>query len=305
MREWLVVYAKGFAMGAADAVPGVSGGTIALITGIYDRLIAAVASLTADGPAALARLREGHNPGRVAGVTADLVAMDVPFLVALGLGVVSGVATLANVVDAALHAVPALTFAFFFGLILASPWVLRREVRATRGALAAGVAGFTVAFYVSGLPERVAAFGPALLVVAGAIAISAMVLPGISGSLILLILGPYEQLTGAVSELTDVLFGSGGDPTGPAVTLAAFSVGAFVGILSFARLVALALAEYRAATMAFLVGVMVGALRTPGRRILEHTGTLDAGTLAPLVAVGVVGAATVLVLDYATDDVVV
>lgn len=305
MREWLVVYAKGFAMGAADAVPGVSGGTIALITGIYDRLIEAVASLTADGPAALARLRDGHNPGRVAGFRADLVEMDVPFLVALGVGVVSGVATLANVVDAALHAVPALTFAFFFGLILASPWVLRREVRATPAAAVAGVAGFALAFFVSGLPERTAAFGPALLVVAGAIAISAMVLPGISGSLILLVMGPYRQLTGAVSTITDVLLGSGGDAAEPVVTLVAFTVGAFVGVLSFARVVAWALETYRAATMAFLVGVMVGALRTPWLRIQGAVETFDAGTVAALLAVGVVGAATVLVLDYVTDDVMV
>jgi putative membrane protein len=304
MREWLVVYLKGFAMGAADAVPGVSGGTIALITGIYERLVDAVAGLTTRGPAVLREFAVGHNPGRAAVARAAFVDLDLAFLVALGLGVVSGVLTLANAVDYALHAAPAATYAFFFGLILASPWVLRREVEATPAALAAGLAGAALAFYVSGLPARTAAFGPVLLAVAGAIAISAMVLPGVSGSLVLLVLGPYEQLTGAVSDLTDAALG-GGDPTGPMVALGAFTVGAFVGVLSFARAVSWALDEYRAATMAFLVGVMVGALRRPAVEVAAEVAAWDAGTTAAVVGAGVVGAAVVLALDYATADAVV
>lgn len=306
LRAWLAVYAKGAAMGAADAVPGVSGGTIALIVGIYERLVSALAGLSvADGATVVALVpRLGSRDGR-ATVAETLRALDVPFLAVLGAGVVSAVVTVANVVDVAYTQYPGLTFAFFFGLIAASVVVLIGEVAVdTPGRIGAALGGFALAFAVSAqatagtLPD-----GLAVMVVTGAVAICAMVLPGVSGSLILLTLGKYETMTSAVSTTVDaVAAGALGDAVAPVATLAAFSLGALVGILTFARVVQWALAEYRAATVTFLVALMAGALRAPAVRIADATAAWTVGSVAPLVAAGVVGAAAVLVLDATTDD---
>jgi putative membrane protein len=309
IRNWASVFLKGVAMGAADAIPGVSGGTIALITGIYDRLIEAIAGLTEHGPDLVSDLREGGNPDRFATASATLRTMDLPFLVVLGLGVLTGVGTLANLIDLALEAYRALTFAFFFGVILVSPVVLRGEVELRRPRpLAAGVAGFLLAFAVAGLPYRQAEYSLPALFLIGAIGISAMVLPGISGSLVLLIIGAYEGLTGAVSDLTRALVGmADGGGVGPAVepltVLAVFAAGAFVGVLTFARVVSRALEVDRVATMTFLVGVMFGALRTPVREIAGSVRAFTAPVVLSLVAAGVVGAFVVLVLEYVTGGI--
>ncbi|MDL0127537.1 DUF368 domain-containing protein [Halobacterium salinarum] len=306
LRAWLAVYAKGAAMGAADAVPGVSGGTIALIVGIYERLVSALAGLSVADVATVVALvpRLGSRDGR-ATVAETLRALDVPFLVVLGAGVVSAVVTVANVVDVAYTQYPGLTFAFFFGLIAASVVVLIGEVAVdTPGRIGAALGGFALAFAVSAqatagtLPD-----GLAVMVVTGAVAICAMVLPGVSGSLILLTLGKYETMTSAVSTAVDaVAAGALGDAVAPVATLAAFSLGALAGVLTFARVVQWALAEYRAATVTFLVALMAGALRAPAVRIADATAAWTVGSVAPLVAAGVVGAAAVLVLDATTDD---
>jgi putative membrane protein len=305
-REWAAVYLKGAAMGAADAVPGVSGGTIALITGIYERLVGAIAALDPEEALALLPLLP-----RLGGVDARqefgdaLSDMEVPFLLVLGVGVLTAVITMANVVEVAIHDFPGLTFAFFFGLIAASVVVLLGEVSAdTPGRVLAGVTGFVFAFVLSGQAQgNVLPGGLAVMFVAGAVAICAMVLPGVSGSLILLTLGKYDTMTGAVSDATDALFaGAFGEAVDPLSTLVVFSLGALVGILTFARAVEWALEHYRAATLTFLVALMAGALRAPGIRIADATSAWTAASVAPLLAAGVVGAGAVLALDATTDD---
>jgi len=232
LRAVAGVYLRGVAMGAADAIPGVSGGTIALITGIYERLVDAIAGLSEYAPALVDGALGNGDGGRVTATWRTLRAMDVPFLVVLALGVLTGVTTLANVIDFALSAYRALTFAFFFGVILASPVVLRAEValREPRP-LAAGVVGFLFAFAISGLPHRQAEYTTVALFLVGAIAICAMVLPGISGSLVLLVIGAYDALVGAVSDLTHVVLGAadGGSlaaAVAPLSTLVVFAAGA-------------------------------------------------------------------------------
>ena len=306
VREWAAVYLKGAAMGAADAVPGVSGGTIALITGIYERLVGAIASLDPEEALALLPLLPRLGDASARRELGDALSeMEVPFLLVLGVGVLSAVVTVANAVDVAYHEYPGLTFAFFFGLIAASVVVLLGEVSAdTPGRIAAGVVGFAFAFVLSGLSHgNVLPGGLAVMFVAGAVAICAMVLPGVSGSLILLTLGKYETMTGAVSEATDALFaGALGDAVDPVSTLVVFSGGALVGILTFARVVEWALDHYRAATLTFLVALMAGALRAPAIEIADATAAWTAATVAPLLAAGVVGAGAVLALDATTDD---
>jgi putative membrane protein len=305
-RAWLAVYLKGAAMGAADAVPGVSGGTIALITGIYERLVGAIAAL--DPQEALALLpmlpKLGNTEVREE-FWHSLVEMDVPFLTLLTLGVLSAVITVANVVEVAIHDFPGLTFAFFFGLIAASVVVLLSEVSlSTPGRSGAAIAGFVLAFVLSGQAQaNLLPGGLLVLFLAGVVGISAMVLPGISGSLILLTLGKYDTMTGAVSGATDALFaGRLGQAVDPLTTLVVFSLGALVGILSFARVVEWALEEFRAATLTFLVALMAGALRAPAIRIVDANPTWTASSAGGVLVAGIVGAALVLVLDATTDD---
>ena len=302
----VVVYCKGLAMGAADAVPGISGGTIALITGIYERLIRA---LTAFDPTVLGSLRSVHRSESRREFVSKLVEMDVPFLLALGLGMVTAVVVLARMVQFALTTVPGQTFAFFFGLIGASALVLfELEWLSTPGRVFAGFMGFSLAFVVAGataaegLPHTLpVVFG------AGAIAISGMVLPGISGAFILLLLGQYDYMTATLNRFVDnVVVIAGGGSTEAFVdagsVVAVFIAGAFVGLFTVAYVVRAALERYRTGTFVFLVSLMLGALRYPALQIIETTETWTAVTGGSILVAALVGAGTVLLLDRYTDD---
>ncbi|MCD2200492.1 DUF368 domain-containing protein [Halobacterium sp. KA-4] len=305
-RAWIAVYLKGAAMGAADAVPGVSGGTIALITGVYERLVGAIAALDPIDALGLLALvpRLGSADARAEFVE-TLVRMDVPFLALLGTGVVTAVVTVANVVHVAIHDFPGVTFAFFFGLIAASVVVLLGEVSIeTPGRIAAAIVGFVLAFVLSAQAQA-GALPEVLPVVflAGAVAICAMVLPGVSGSLLLLTLGLYDTMTSAVSEATDAALGGDlGATVDPVTTLVVFSAGAVVGLLSFARVVEWALDHYRAATLTFLVALMAGALRAPAIQISAANPEWSVASAGGVLVAALVGAAVVLVLDATTDD---
>ena len=309
-RDLLTVYLKGFAMGAADAVPGVSGGTIALITGIYDRLVGAIAALDVeDGLALLRDLVRVYDADARTDAWSRAGAMDLPFLVVLAVGVVSAALTAANVIEWAVGAHAGPTYAFFFGLIVASVVVLRDELSLSslRGWVIAA-AGFALAFVVSGSFQGSLGDGLVVLFVSGAIAICAMVLPGISGSLVLLIIGAYDALVGAVSDITHVVLGAadGGSlaaAVAPLSTLVVFAAGALVGILTFARVVSWAIDAYRVTTMTFLVGVMLGALRTPVREITGSVAQFTPTVLLGLVVAGVAGVLVVLGLEYVTGGI--
>jgi putative membrane protein len=305
-RAWLVVYLKGAAMGAADAVPGVSGGTIALITGIYERLVGAIAALDpAEAIGLLALVPRLSQQDAREEFWETVVGMDVPFLLLLGVGVLTSVITVANIVHVAINDAPGVTFAFFFGLIAASVVVLFSEVSvATPGRIAAAVVGFVFAFVVSAQGQaNLLPSGLLVMFVAGAIAICAMVLPGVSGSLILITLGKYETMTSAVSEATDALFaGDTAASVDPLSVLVVFSVGALVGLLSFARVVKWALDNFRAATLTFLVALMAGALRAPAIRIGDANPEWTAAGGAFIILAGLLGGGAVLLLDAKTDD---
>jgi len=306
LRSWLVVYLKGACMGAADTVPGVSGGTIAVILGVYERLIAALTSID---PLAVRHFTSLHTPEARAALAEDLLRMDAPFLLVLGAGVLSAAATLATVMHVAVDRYPAPTYAFFFGLIAASAVVLYRYAGATtprRGVVAA--IGFVLAFLVTD-PSLRAALGattPLVLFVAGAIAISAMVLPGVSGSFLLLVMGLYTTVTGIPKALAggvvDAIRGDVGPFLDALVPFAAFMGGALVGVFTVAYAVRAALRRYREATLVFLVSLMVGALRLPVTEIRSNAG--DPG-LTTVLLVGIpllAGATLVFVLDRYTDD---
>ena len=304
-RGWLAVYLKGACMGAADTVPGVSGGTIAVILGIYERLITA---LTSFDPSSLRLLARVHTAEGRAAVTEELARMDVPFLLVLGGGLLSAAATIATAMNAALELYRAPTYAFFFGLIAASAVVLYRyvDVRTPRR-IAVAVVGFVFAFLVTdpSLSGSTPSTLP-MLFVAGAIAISAMVLPGVSGAFLLLVLGQYEFVSGipraVLSGVLEAIEGNTAPLLDALAPFAAFMAGALVGVFSVAYAVRAALRRYREATLTFLVSLMVGALRLPATEVVVNVGELTAVSVASVFVPAVVGIVAVLFLDHNTDD---
>ncbi|MEF8855997.1 MAG: DUF368 domain-containing protein [Haloplanus sp.] len=305
----IVVYLKGVCMGAADAVPGVSGGTIALITGIYERLIAAITAVT---PRRIARVLLAPVPGYRRDARAAFLAVDGPFLAALGGGILTAVLVATRVLHVALESEPVATFGFFFGLIAASAVVLANQAALdTPGRVAAAVAGFLLAFLAAGRAAAVLPSSPLVIVGVGAVAISAMVLPGISGSLILVILGQYEFLVGRLTAFVDglvgLLVGGGlGRVVDPATTVVAFLAGAVVGVFTVAHAVRWALVRYRSATLSFLVSLVVGGLRAPVVKAGENLPvgwTTDALLVFGLAAVA--GTVAVAVLEHYTDSIAV
>ena len=305
MRQWLSVYLKGVCMGAADSIPGVSGGTIALITGIYERLIRAIA---AADPRILVQLFQAYDPEARANVVRLLERMDLPFLLALGAGIATAIVGITRLVLVAYEGYPGPTYAFFFGLIAASAVVLYRHVSLdTPARIGAAIVGFLLAFFVSGVSASGFPHSPLIIFLAGALAVSAMVLPGISGAFILLLLGQYTFMSDALHDFIDtiVALSSGGEFAAVfemAVTVVTFIAGALVGLLTFARVVDRALDRYHEATLAFLVSLMVGALRYPAEKVLATSNGWSASTVAAVLLAGLLGAAAVLVLDHYTDD---
>ncbi|TKX82247.1 DUF368 domain-containing protein [Halorubrum sp. SD626R] len=303
LRAWIAIYLKGIAMGSADAVPGVSGGTIALIVGIYERLIAAV---TAIDPARIRRVIAGVRPANLPDARAAFHEIDGAFLLVLGAGIGTAVVVVLSGVNYLLATRPVATYGFFFGLIAASAAVLLRGVALdTPRRTAAAVAGFLLAFLASGYAST--GLGSSLPVVfaAGAVAVSAMVLPGISGSLLLVVLGQYEYMSGTVSRAVDGLVAfATGDGSGALLAtvppVATFLAGGVVGLFTVAHAIRYALARARAATLAFLVSLVVGALRAPIAEVsirLAASGESWRAAAPRFVLAALFGAAFVFVLD--------
>lgn len=293
-------------MGAADAVPGVSGGTIALITGIYERLIRAVTALD---PSILLDVPSLYRGKQRREFWAALLDMDVPFLIALGSGMLTSVIILARLVQAALSTVPGPTFAFFFGLIGASAIVLAERHWITRpGPMVAGVVGFILAFLVAG-ETATEAFPHTLPIIfgSGLLAISGMILPGISGAFILLLLGQYDHMTETLNDFIDqlIVVAQGGAIDAlieQTVIVIVFVIGALLGLFTIAYAVRAALERYREATFAFLVSLMLGALRYPTIQVLDTTEEWTVPVTTGLGVALLAGLGAVLVLDYCTDD---
>lgn len=245
----LGVYLRGMLMGAADIVPGVSGGTMAFITGIYETLLASIRAVDLVFLRKLFRLDIAGAWRHVNG----------GFLLALLLGIATSVFSLARLISWILENHPVPLWAFFFGLILASALVVLGQVRhwsaATILSLSVG-AGLALAIGLSPVMEPLTGFGGVFL--AGFLAICAMILPGISGSFILVLLGMYGTVLMAIRNL-DVLF------------LLVFAAGAGTGLLCFSRLLYWLLHHFRPATMALLTGFLFGSLVVvwPWKRVLE------------------------------------
>lgn len=274
-------------MGAADLVPGVSGGTMALILGIYPRLIAALGSLTRAAPW---RALLGGRPREA------WRAVDGAFLASLAAGIALAVAGLSRALHAVLEAWPVGVYAVFFGLIAASAWIVVRRIRGRRRvALAFAVAGAVAAFVLVGATPAATPDTRVVLAASGALAVSALLLPGVSGAFVLVLLGKYETVLSALSRL-DVS------------VLAPLATGMAVGLLAFSRLLAAAMRRWPTPVLGILAGFLLGSLRKvwPWQRI---EGELSVATFPPgpgdaaVVAVlTLVAAAAVVLLDRMASD---
>jgi putative membrane protein len=236
------VLVTGLAMGAADVVPGFSGGTVALVAGLYDRLIASVsAGAGLLGTVLRGRWREVGTAWR---------AVDAPFVLTLLAGVATALLTLAGPVERLLDERPVLMSAVFLGLVLGAAAIAPRRLRAASGRHALLVLGAAAVTAVV-LGVRPVADGTpplAFLALAGAVAVCAMILPGVSGSFLLLLLGAYEPVIAAVAD-RDV------------VTLAVVGAGMVVGLAVFTRLLDRLLRRHHDTVLALLIGLMVGSGR--------------------------------------------
>jgi len=258
----LVNFIRGFCMGAADTVPGVSGGTVALVMGHYKRLLAAISHFDATALTMLVSGRFGELWRHC----------DLRFILALGLGLVVGAGSLATTMHWLLeHRMPE-TFAVFFGLVLASGWIVSRWIR--RWSLATAlmlVGGALFAFWLSGLSTGESSQRGIYLFLSASVAICAMILPGISGAFVLLLLGMYHPVMGMIRQFVHL------DLSVELVTgLCLFAAGCVTGLAVFTRLLRWLLQAHPDVTMAGLLGLMLGALRRvwPLQRVTEATAEL-------------------------------
>ncbi|MCF8110384.1 MAG: DUF368 domain-containing protein [Desulfobacteraceae bacterium] len=241
-RSALLLAVKGALMGAADTVPGVSGGTIALITGIYEDLLGAIKSLNTRVLHRLVCLD----------LKAALAEIHIRFLLCLFCGIGIAVISLARLMNHLLNYYPIPTWSLFFGLIAASVWVVGRRVKARVSAAAAFFIGAAAAYFIVGMVPAQTPETLGFLFLSGMIAVCAMILPGLSGAFILLILGKYEFV---VSVLKNPLTASN------LAVLAVFAAGCAVGLAAFSRVLKFLLDRYHSVAFAGLTGLMLGSMR--------------------------------------------
>ena len=308
LREWLIVYFKGLAMGAADAVPGVSGGTIALITGIYERLIQALTSINFS---TATEIFDSAKQLDLESIQKKLIEIDVPFLLVLGAGIATAVILVLRFMHYTLENFPVLTYGFFSGLIAFSAIILYREIDlSTPRRKLTALIGFIIAFVASGLGANTLGHQLPVLLFSGALAVSAMVLPGISGSLILVILGQYEYISQALSEFLSAVVealttGNIQPVADTGLPIAVFVSGAFVGLFSIVHIVRKALESYREATMALLVSMIAGALRAPVLQLDKVLVSMEASwmnVLPQFVFAAFVGGLAVFLIHFYSDS---
>jgi putative membrane protein len=262
-RDYAALTAKGFCMGSADVVPGVSGGTMAFILGIYEELIFSIRMVgQPEFLGAALRLRIGEI----------FRLLNWRFLLAVFTGIVLAVVTLAPGLEWLLINEPVLLWSFFFGLVSASVLTVGRRISCWRPIYwAALVVGAALAFWIVGLVPTQTPTTWWFLIFSGAIASCAMILPGISGSFILVLLSKYEYFVSAVNN-RDI------------ISLGLAAIGAAVGLVTFAQVLSWLFKRYHDLTVALLTGLMIGSLRKvwPWKEVLQSI-TDSHGELIPLV----------------------
>ncbi len=240
---------KGIAMGAADVVPGVSGGTIAFISGIYEELIASINKVNLKTFKVL----------REEGFAAMWRSVNGNFLISLLLGIAISVISLAKLIRHLLETQPILIWAFFFGLVLASIIHVAKQItKWNLVSIVLLILGAFVAYYITTLVPQTAEISSGYVFLSGALAICAMILPGISGSYILLLLGMYKPVLDAIHDKDFKIIGL-------------LMAGAVVGLLSFSRLLKWLFDHYQNLTLATLTGFIIGSLNKiwPWKEVID------------------------------------
>lgn len=248
----LLIFIKGVAMGAADIIPGVSGGSIAFITGIYDQLLDAIHSINFD---VVKDILKGK-------FLQGIKKIHWGFILPLLAGILTSLFTMAGLMHYLLENYQVYTWSLFFGLILASSYVIGKEFKVNLINAVFVLLGGAFAYTIVGLVPVSTPNDLWFIFVCGIIAICAMILPGISGAFLLLILGKYQYITGLLkAPFQDMNW----------LIMIVFALGCVVGLTSFARLLKIVLAKYHFKTMAFLTGMMLGSLRKiwPYKEVLE------------------------------------
>ena len=266
LRDYVSISLRGFLMGSADVVPGVSGGTVAFITGIYEALIDAINAVNLDFMRRLLRLQWREA----------FANFPWQFLLALGIGLAAAILTMAHFLSWALEHHATLVWGFFFGLILGSIFLVRKQVRRWTPETLLILVAFAVAmFWLVGVTPAEMPHTPIFLFFSGALAICAMILPGISGAFILVLLGQYRYVLEAVVN-RDLL------------TILIVGTGAVFGLLGFARVLKWLFKHYHDLTVAALIGLMIGSLRKiwPWKEVVSTQVKPD-GTVVPLVEANV------------------
>lgn len=289
----LLNLARGFAMGSADIVPGVSGGTVALVLGIYERLIGSIRA----GSRAIGLLLRGDRRG----FRAWMSAVDWALIIPLGVGILLAVLILARIIQQLLHEQPELMASVFLGLVAGSvviAWRLIRAPRASHAAImaAVGLLTFVLLGLRDGTTEETVAQStgaePWAFFAAGAIAICAMILPGISGSFLLVLMGMYGAVLAAVTE-RDI------------VTLGVFIAGAIVGLALFSQLLHVALKRHHDIVLAMLIGLMAGSVRVlwpwPAGVDSAVLGAPQGEVLVAVIAAAVAFVAVIIIARYAQE----
>ncbi|MGB2222895.1 MAG: DUF368 domain-containing protein [Flavobacteriaceae bacterium] len=259
--DYFILVFKGMAMGAADVVPGVSGGTIAFISGVYEELIATLNSINLNSLKTL----------KLQGVSATWKKINGNFLLALFGGILLSILSLSKLVAWLLLEEPVLLWAFFFGLVLASIIFVLKKINQWNSAVFLGlILGGVFAYQLTQLNALGNSDSNWYLFLSGAIAICAMILPGISGAFILVILGSYANVLQALND-KDI------------AKITIFMTGALIGILSFSRLLKWLFKRFKNMTLAVLTGFMIGALSKiwPWKKTLSFRENSD-GISVPL-----------------------
>ncbi|MGB5237316.1 MAG: DUF368 domain-containing protein [Flavobacteriaceae bacterium] len=247
--QYILVALKGMAMGAADVVPGVSGGTIAFISGIYEELITSLNNIN------LSTLQTWKSEG----IKAAWQKLNGNFLLALFSGIAVSVVSLAKLISWLLENQPISVWSFFFGLVLASIFFVARDIsRWNAATILVFVLGALSAFFITSLPPADNSGSLPFFFLSGALAVCAMILPGISGAFILVLLGSYKTVLDAVHERNFLI-------------LSVVALGAVFGLLSFARLLKWMFHHYKNVTLALLTGFILGSLNKiwPWKEVLE------------------------------------
>ncbi len=262
-KDYLLITLKGIAMGAADVVPGVSGGTIAFISGIYEELIESIDNLN------LGVLKVWKKEGFKTAWT----SINGSFLLALFSGIAVSILSLAKLIKWLLHNEPILLWSFFFGLVLASILYIGKQIKSWSPNIIMAIIMTSILSYFITLAEPFATpDSPLYLLFCGFIAIIAMILPGVSGAFILLILGAYETAINTINDLRDGLFT--GNMTlfkDALINFLLLALGAIVGLKVFSKVLNWMFKHHKNLTLAILTGFMIGSLNKiwPWKKVLK------------------------------------